>query len=658
MAARVLHLLVLASALLPATVAMPSQSPRAEDERGLTGYVLSPDGVPVSGGSVALQSVSGRVSAEIDRTGRFRLAPDREGLHKLSLSLPGLTPYLLYVTVPPSRTLKLPVIRLRPASYLRMRFVSAAGDVIVPPWLRRQTLDARGVTISESPDLPVADYPADDGTVTVGPLPLGRSMLALDTPAFAQTRVPDVIVTDGGQLLDGGTVVVQPGAVLHVDVVDEAGAPLSAHEVSIEDAPLVSPLRPRLSRTNQQGRATFDRLAAGRYRLRTSTAGPCVRQRLSVARIVSVPGTGALHTRLVVGGTATFRFTTPLGPLVGVVVLASPNPDLSPGMATPFESLERTAIGTRPLRPLASRSTCNRTTDAEGRVSFPNFPPGPARIDVRFPDSTYVRLVTAPDDGTEMTVHVAQGFLPLRVTAALRNEPVAGAVATWTGGGARVEGRTGPDGHALLEGVGATGGTLEVTARGYEPSTARLAEAPATLHEVVLRPAPPLGLMVRVVTASGEPVANAVVEVTLESPMAIGHVAATDAKGVARFLTEAPAGPLVISASADRFVTATARVQEDGRGDIVLTLSRGYRVLAEVAFPAEAGVQQVRVLNEAGESVDAFLDLASDRNVPPAGRLSLGPLPPGAYVVELLGASGRHEERLEIVDRDVSVTFK
>jgi len=47
------------------------------------------------------------------------------------------------------------------------------------------------------------------------------------------------------------------------------------------------------------------------------------------------------------------------------------------------------------------------------------------------------------------------------------------------------------------------------------------------------------------------------------------------------------------------------------------------------------------------------LDSASDRGFEPPGRLSLGPLPPGAYVIELYGASGRRQERIQIVDRDV-----
>ncbi|HUF50723.1 MAG TPA: carboxypeptidase-like regulatory domain-containing protein, partial [Longimicrobiales bacterium] len=625
-------MLLLVSALVPAIGATRAQPQRADGPLGLSGYVLAPDLTPVSGGSVVLQSAGGRATTVIDGAGRFRLVPDRDGLHQLFVSVPGFAPYRITTTVPPSRTLKQPVIRLWPASYFRVRFVSAAGEVITAPRLRRQSLDA-------PPDHQVPEQIDGDGTMTIGPLPLGRTLVAFDAAFFAQTRLPDLDVTHEGQLLDGGTVVVQSGAVLHVDVVDESGAPLPAHDVSLEDARPESSLMLRPAGTNAEGRATFDRLGAGRYRLRTSTAGPCDYRPLSIARIVSVPGSGTLHTRLVAGGTATLRLGSPVGPLSGTSVSASPDPDLSPPPPLPRNPLEFGPFVRRPLGPFRSRSSCGGTTDADGRVTFLNFPPGPARIDVRLPNSTYVRLVGVPDDPREIAVHIPEGFLPVRVMNALENEPVAGAAITWTGGGARVEARSSANGHALLEGIGDTAGTLEVTASGYERTGAKLSAAPASLHEVALRPALATGLQPRVITSSGEPVGNAVVEVSSESPTAVGHVAVTDAKGFARFL-DPPAGALRLSASADGFVTAVARVSEDSRREIVLTLSRGYRIIARVELPPEDGVHVIRVLNDAGASLESSLDTASDRAIQPPGQLSLGPLAPGTYVIELQGARG------------------
>jgi len=48
----------------------------------------------------------------------------------------------------------------------------------------------------------------------------------------------------------------------------------------------------------------------------------------------------------------------------------------------------------------------------------------------------------------------------------------------------------------------------------------------------------------------------------------------------------------------------------------------------------------------------------SNRRVEPPGHLSLGPLAPGAYLIELHGAGGRRTERIRIVDRDVNATLR
>jgi|SRR5439155_21430705 len=76
-----------------------------------------------------------------------------------------------------------------------------------------------------------------------------------------------------------------------------------------------------------------------------------------------------------------------------------------------------------------------------------------------------------------------------------------------------------------------------------------------------------------------------------------------------------------------------------------------YRTLGS-ASEAEDAVQESWI------RLDSFLDSESDRRFEPPGRLSLGPLAPGAYVIELHGAGGRRTERIRIVDRDVYATFR
>src|SRR5215468_4255049 len=113
-------LLLLVNAQAPASATPRAQSPVVE-EVGVSGYVLAPDGTPVSVGTVS----DGRSTASIDRTGHFRLVTPRSGLLQMLVSVPGLAPYRFTVTVPASRSLRLPVIRLATAVYFRVRFVSA-----------------------------------------------------------------------------------------------------------------------------------------------------------------------------------------------------------------------------------------------------------------------------------------------------------------------------------------------------------------------------------------------------------------------------------------------------------------------------------------------------------------------------------------------------
>jgi len=637
-------LLLVVNILAPVFAATGVQPQPVVEEPGVSGYVLAPDGTPVSGGTVAVQSGILPMTASIDSTGRFRLVPTRSGLYQFLVSVPGLAPYRLAVTVPASRSLRLPVIRLALGAYFRVRLVSPAGEPIIAPQLRRRLFDASGKPMSDGLGDRISDSADNDGAITIGPLPRGIMTVAVDMPQFAQTRLPDVNFGDATKIVDGGIVAIQHGAVLHVDVLDGTGAPVTNHEVQIDDPRSRSPLVFRPVRTNQRGRATFDRLAAGRYRVSSTAADRCANVFLPASRVVSVSGSGTVETPLVVGGRATFRITSPLGPAMGVLISASPN---VPPQPLPF--------------PFAYRATsfgCRGATDGDGRVTLTNFPPGPAHVDVRMTNSTYVRQIEVPSDGREVAVAIPEGLLSVRVVNALKNQPVAGATITWTGSGARVEATATASGDALLEGVGTAGGTLAISAQGYQPAEEQLIEPPGLPYTIALTPLPPaLNLRPRVITTSGEPLRGAVVALISANPAEVPRVAVTDAKGVVTF-SDAPSGSLQLIAHADGFVMSTMQVVKDLASEVVFTLSRGYRVIASVELPATAGPQLVRVVNDGNASMDSVLDSESDRRFEPPGRLSLGPLAPGAYLIELHGAGGRRQQRIRIVDRDVYGTFR
>jgi len=642
MAARFVSLLLLGVLLFSTRTGARPQPP--VDDAGVTGYVLTPDEAPVSGGTVAAYGM--RSGASIEPNGRFRLLPTRPGVFQLVVSVPGFVPFRVSVKVPPSRAMRLPVIRLSTGANFRVRFVSAAGEPILAPQLRRRVFGAGGEPL-EGPPGNQTPYASDtDGAVTIGPLPRGILTLAVDMPFFARTRLPDVSVSDPARDIDGGTVAVQqPGGAVHVDVTDGSGAPVPNHEVRLEDARPRSPLEIRPERTDAKGRVTFDRLGAGQYRV--STVARCNdKGEIPTTRVVPVSANGTVNVPLVISGRATFHVTSPLGPVAGATIGVAPN---NPPPPLPF-----------PPRP--GMSGCPGVTDGNGRATLTNFPPGPAHVNVRMPNSTFTRQVEVPiddhADDREVPIIVPDGFLPVHVVNE-KNEPVPGATITWAGSGGRVEGTATVTGDALLEGVGITRGTLSATARGYGTTDESFAEPPGVIHTVVLTPLPkPTNLRARVTTTAGDAMRDAVVELVSSDLAAVPRVAATSERGVVLF-DNVPAGSSQLTAIADGFMMSTIRVAKDAIGDAVLTLARGYRAIVDVQLPRGAGPQLVRVRDESNRSVDAMLDDKSDRRVEPPGRLSLGPLASGTYAIELQGLDGgRRQERVRIVDRDVALTLR
>jgi carboxypeptidase family protein len=539
------------------------------EEPGVSGSVLQPDGAPVSAGRVVIEAPGARNSAPIDEAGRFRVIPDAPGVRVLAVTVPGFAPYRLGINVPRSRTVMLPPIRMSPGTYFRARFVTADGEPIMWPQLRRRSFDAAGPVTPAMPDDGVEERMDGGGTITIGPLPRGLTTLAFDTPPLARIRLPDLSVTGEKPLVDVGTIVAQTGATLQVDVVDEQGAPVPQHRVLVEDVRPQSPLAWLDVRTSPEGRAAFDRLGAGKYRLRTSAIARCAGGLLSIAPVVAMSGSGTVRVRLAVGGRATFRLHSTAGPMKGVRINAAPD---TGSAASPI------SFRVRPRgSPVTGRSipgsSCEGTTDEAGRVTLLNFPPGPADVAVRLLNSTYVRHVEVPIDGSEIPIGIPGGFLPVRVTSTARQTPIPGAKITWTASGARVEAVASATGEALLDGVGTAGGTLAVEAPGHEPAEEMLPEPSPALHEVALARTPDRHVEARVVAASGVPVSGAVVLLTSADPMHIPRVAITDASGSIRFAA-APAGTLRLTVSTDGVVRAAAAIGEEHRTGIVLTVDQ------------------------------------------------------------------------------------
>jgi len=156
-------------------------------------------------------------STFIDKSGRFRIPDDRARLIRVTVSVPGFAPYEFRLTVPAASMLRLPPIHLEPPTYFRVRFASRTGEPLTSPVIRHRSFDGSGAPIPDEPDASLIEVDAD-GATRIGPLPHGLTAMALDMPTLAQMRIPNVSVTGADPILDGGTIIVQSGSTLHVDL--------------------------------------------------------------------------------------------------------------------------------------------------------------------------------------------------------------------------------------------------------------------------------------------------------------------------------------------------------------------------------------------------------------------------------------------------------
>jgi hypothetical protein len=532
---------------------------RAAEGVGVRGVVLTPDGAAVTAGSVALvHGPNASVNGAIDRQGRFHLVPETAGRQPLFISVGGFAPYRVNIAVPSSKRMELPPITLQPATYVRARFVTTEGEPI-PPSIRRRSVDADGATIPD-PLSRTQDQVETDGTITIGPLPIGGALLVFDRSPFAQTRLPNVQISPANRLVDLGTIVIQPGGTLHVDIVNAGGEPVPRHDVWIDEAVQPAALFFPPARTNDEGRATFTRLAPGRYRVWTRTVDRCFGQQLTLSRLVPVGGSGESRVRVVAGGRARFKLTWPLGPLTGRLVSASPE--------TPSSSPPRLPLGIP-----ARASSCGDLTDKDGRVTLEGFPPGATQVRVSLFNSIYSRTVTVPEDGREIAIEIPDGLLPVRVINQKTTQPIGSARLTWKGRGGSVEAVTNANGDALLESIGPAGGTLAVAMRDYQEVEGGFDEAPTEQQEVALKALPPPRVQVRVMNDANQPVGGAVLHLLPQTAADPGEMALADGKGTATLVGVRP-GVLTLVVSADGYAVTTVQIADEDRLTVVVRLSR------------------------------------------------------------------------------------
>jgi hypothetical protein len=576
--------------------------------------------------------------------------------------------------MPSGGRLMLPPVQLSSGSYVRYRFVSAEGPPIGSPRITRTSFDLHGARIPEShvefgrpevdPQGATLIEPLPPGMAVfsvnlIGPLPPGMAVFAVDSPPFARMRLRDVRVTGEVPVIDGGSVVLQQGAVLKVTIVDAARAPVSNHSVLLEEGMANSPLWWEPVRTDANGVATFHRLASGRYYVLTSALEECGGfYPPPVSLRVDAPPRGTVEATVVVDGRARIRLLTGATPLEGKLVSVTPEspPQAVPAWLRPHSLF---ALKQRAMNRFREAS-CLGTTDATGRVRFANVPPGPARVALRIGNSTWVRRLELAADDREVVLQIPSGFLPVRVLDAASGAPVGNAIATWLSGGMQVEATASATGDVLLEGVAQRSGTLLVEAQNYQRRELKLAAPPDVLHEVALERSANLELRCRVVTDAGAPIADAVVELKPHDLLETSQVAATGTDGVVRF-SAATAGLVRLMVRAPGYAASivdSVGVPAESNTPTTVRLARGYRIEVALDPAVGEGPHAIRVSRESGAPVDVLLDAASERTIHAGRQASVGPLPPGTYIVELRGSSRQQKQQVDIVDRDVRVMFR
>jgi hypothetical protein len=206
-------------------------------------------------------------------------------------------------------------------------------------------------------------------------------------------------------------------------------------------------------------------------------------------------------------------------------------------------------------------------------VAFAAFPPGPAHVRIQLFNSAYLTRVSVPDGGREITIVVPDGLIPVHVTDRVSGKPIASAQVTWVGGGSRAYATATANGDALLEAAGTGGGTLTISAPGYQTLEGAFEETPETSQEVSLTPLPSTTLRVRVVGQDAEAIAGAVVELASRRAGDPAEFVATDSNGIAAFVNVSP-GTLRLNAFADGFAGASVSVPDEARAAIVIALAR------------------------------------------------------------------------------------
>ncbi len=615
----------------------------------IAGRMIDHNGHPIPSATLSLIRSDAK-AVHVSDTGAFRAEQLAGGTYTLEAAAAGFRFQTVEVNLEKRQRAQL-TIRMIPGAQVTVQFVTAAGDPVPKP---RLDVESNGAVGFEIIDVirPRRTYSGTaEGRVDIRDLPLGVTQLILQTPPFARLRLPVIHIRDFSPEVDLGTIVVGEGATYAVTVKERAGDPRAGVNIQIDRGPGVSPLAPAVAVTDVEGHAALGRLGPGRYRVRVGGddrpggTGPFAEEWFTVSESDTL-----LERTFTVGGvTLHTTMATDAGPI------ASARVAVMPGSGDEQMQVEGMVVQTAsrlinaPFNP-GIRSV----TDESGQATLRDVPPGPARLSVELPRSSWSMPIIVGITDTYATIIVPAATAELFVRDAISAEGIP-ARAVWKalGSDVRIKASADATGGVLFQGISDAPAILEFESREYVPVRLALSSLSSMPTEVFMDRVDQTNLTVQLLTADGRPVQGGSAELVQAAAKRWKRVAVSRDDGTVRFSSlEAGLGRLVVRHPS--FATSAVELASKGSTTVRLVLSYGYRTLLRLSEQESSSRApsrlQVSLLRQQGSGFEDASDDVYPRTATPGAEIELGILAAGTYRAVLSGAD--RNMRCEFVVRD------
>ncbi len=580
--------------------------------------------------------------------GRFELSVERPGLYGVSLRAEG------------HRDVAIPRFRLRRGGHRDLGTIELAAGAIV----RGRVLDSRsgeGVAAAQAGLVPQGEQvfrhlaegrhfdgvSEADGELEIRGVEAGDFELLVESPDHAPLRRE--VSLDQDEVVDLGSLYLKPGTALHGRVVDRRGTPMGGATVQIFDAGRAALLPVAESVTTADGTFSDLTLMAGKYRVEVS------RERLLLSQALEVPTLDEYEVELVAGGVELRGRVTRRGEPVagGLLVLDSEH---DPGVNGAGKVVVRRGGGLTGDSTVYGAPEASASGDVrdDGTFFIPNAPTGEVLATYYDPGGPPVRRrIRVPDRATaRIDLDLGGVTLEGRVLDGGTGAGVAGSVQLLTGSGAPVGSTSAnAEGRFRLADLAPGVYTARIAAEGYRT---RILDSIEISHgrqplQVRLEPADSGSLQVSLRRAEGSPLAGVFVSLVDQGGTTVRSLL-SDAQGDRRYDDLAPGRYHVVwsDPGIGVGVSRTLNVRAGETTRLRKVLPRGGAVTLVCGSAVCGGRPLDHLLlfsGETGVEISRFMaGMAANARFTRQGRLSLGSLSPGSYVIHV-GVGGVDVER-------------